>query len=224
MLDAHLRGWDALISESTEKFSSYMSRSDVEFAADPSLDAIPVDQRIERLKCDTGAHDPGLVAMYWRFGKYLLVASSAGCATLPANLQGAWADGLKSPWNADYHTNINLQMNYWHAEEANLGDCTKPLFRYMNDFLLPAPPQELSCGSFRGLRARGGLEVSCEWRDGRVVRTEITPDAPCEVTVEYENGERVTVYLSGKTILERYSPDYYSPTSDRSATYTNMEL
>lgn len=131
MLDAHLRGWDALISESTEKFSSYMSRSDVEFAADPSLDAIPVDQRIERLKCDTGAHDPGLVAMYWRFGKYLLVASSAGCATLPANLQGAWADGLKSPWNADYHTNINLQMNYWPAEVANMSETVRPLIHFM---------------------------------------------------------------------------------------------
>ena len=137
MLRETYRGWDTLLTENKEIFSAYMSRSDITLNGDPTLENMPVDQRLERLKNDSSAQDPSLIALYWRFGKYMLVASSAGLATLPANLQGVWSDGLESPWNADYHTNINLQMNYWHAEQANISDCTKPLFRYMNEFLLP---------------------------------------------------------------------------------------
>lgn len=131
------RGWNALLAEAKKIFSAYMSRSDITFNGEPALEDMPVDRRIERLKNDPTAQDPALIALYWRFGKYMLTASSAGLATLPANLQGVWSDGLQSPWNADYHTNINLQMNYWHAEQANISDCTKSLFSYMNDFLLP---------------------------------------------------------------------------------------
>ena len=137
MLRDTTRGWDALLAENKEIFSAYMSRSDITLSGDAELEKLPVDQRLKRLKNDPAAQDPALIALYWQFGKYMLVASSAGLAALPANLQGVWSDGLEAPWNADYHTNINLQMNYWHAEQANIGDCTKPLFRYMNDFLLP---------------------------------------------------------------------------------------
>lgn len=131
------RGWDTLLAETKRIFSTYMSRSDITLNGDPALENMPVDQRLERLKNDPSAQDPALIALYWQFGKYMLIASSAGLATLPANLQGVWSDGLEAPWNADYHTNINLQMNYWHAEQANISDCTKPLFSYMTDFLLP---------------------------------------------------------------------------------------
>lgn len=63
--------------------------------------------------------------------------SSSRKGTLPANLQGVWSCGLTPPWNSDYHTNINLQMNYWQAEQVGLSDCTLPLFDYMNNYLLP---------------------------------------------------------------------------------------
>ena len=135
-LEAYTSGYDALLAEHIADHSALMDRSDVEFASDGNLEAMPVSERLERLKNDPDARDDGLIALYWTFGKYLLVGSSRP-GTLPANLQGVWADGLNPPWSSDYHTNINLQMNYWQAEEANLGECTAALFNYMNAYLLP---------------------------------------------------------------------------------------
>ena len=119
----------------TESFSSIMCRSDVSFDGDEELEKLPVSKRLERLKKDKKATDFGLMSLYWQFGKYLLVSSSRP-GTLPANLQGVWGERMQNPWNADYHTNINLQMNYWQAEQANISECTAALFDYMNTNLL----------------------------------------------------------------------------------------
>ncbi len=80
--------------------------------------------------------DPALFALYFQFGRYLLITSSRP-GNLAANLQGIWADSLTPPWNADYHININIQMNYWLAEVANLSECHEPFFDLIED-LLPA--------------------------------------------------------------------------------------
>ena len=127
--------YDALKKAHTESFSAIMSRSDISFAGDEELESMPVSARLERLKKDKKATDFGLMSLYWQFGKYLLVSSSRP-GTLPANLQGVWGERMQNPWNADYHTNINLQMNYWHAEQANISECTQALFDYMNTNLL----------------------------------------------------------------------------------------
>ena len=87
--------------------------------------AIPTDQRIAAVSA--GAIDPDLVAMYFAFARYLLIASSRP-GDLAANLQCIWCDGLQAAWNSDYHSNINVQMNYWPAEVTNLGECAEPLF------------------------------------------------------------------------------------------------
>ena len=128
--------WDTAKQEHVEDFAALMGRSDIDLDYDKKLDALTVTERLERLKEDPEATDHGLINLYWKFGKYLLIGSSRP-GTLPANLQGVWADGLESAWNADYHTNINLQMNYWHAEQANISECTAALFDYMNNMLLP---------------------------------------------------------------------------------------
>ncbi len=129
------RGYDALRAEHIEDFSAIMSRSDIVFNGE-SADELPVGKRLRRLSLDDSARDAGLVSLYFQFGKYLLVSSSRE-DTYAANLQGVWSDGLLSPWNSDYHTNINLQMNYWHCETANIGECAGGLFNYMNECLLP---------------------------------------------------------------------------------------
>ncbi|MBQ1666924.1 MAG: glycoside hydrolase family 95 protein, partial [Prevotella sp.] len=59
--------------------------------------------------------------MYFTYGRYLLISSSRG-VTLPANLQGIWNNSNSPAWNSDIHSNINVQMNYWHAEVTNLSD------------------------------------------------------------------------------------------------------
>jgi len=86
---------------------------------------LPTDERLEALK--NGNYDPQLVSLYFQFGRYLLISSSRP-GNLPANLQGIWADGIQTPWNCDYHNNINDQMNYWLAEVTNLAECHLPFF------------------------------------------------------------------------------------------------
>lgn len=70
--------------------------------------------------------DIGLVELLFNYGKYLLICCSRPENSLPANLQGLWCKDYKAPWHSDYHTNINVQMNYWCAGPVNLADCTKP--------------------------------------------------------------------------------------------------
>ncbi|MHC4174950.1 MAG: glycoside hydrolase family 95 protein [Planctomycetota bacterium] len=91
----------------------------------------PTDERL--LAVINGADDPHLVAQYFQYGRYMLISSSRP-GDMPANLQGLWADGLAPAWNADYHININLQMNYWPAELTNLSECHEPFF-YLIDRL-----------------------------------------------------------------------------------------
>jgi alpha-L-fucosidase 2 len=96
--------------------------------------ALPTDERLA-LARQTGAPDLGLVETYFQFGRYLLIASSRP-GGMPANLQGLWAWQMKPPWNADFHTNINFQMNYWPAEITNLAELHVPLFDLI-DVLVP---------------------------------------------------------------------------------------
>ncbi len=86
----------------------------------------------ERLMAQAaGESDPSLSALAFHFGRYLLISSSRPNSPLPANLQGLWAEELHTPWNGDFHVDINLQMNYWPAETTGLGDCTKPLLNFL---------------------------------------------------------------------------------------------
>lgn len=128
--------WDLMYKKHTEFFSSYMKRSEIilDSNEDDIYKDIPINERIKNMR--NGKVDLKFIELYYQFGKYLLLSSSFG--SLPANLQGLWNGDYNAPWNSDYHTNINLQMNYWHAETANLSECTLPLFNYMNDYLLDA--------------------------------------------------------------------------------------
>ena len=95
---------------------------------------LPTDERLAAVK--EGASDPGLVALYFQYGRYLLMGSSRpGC--FPANLQGVWNEHMNAPWNSDYHTNINIQMNYWVPEICNLPECHTPLFDLMDTLVEP---------------------------------------------------------------------------------------
>jgi alpha-L-fucosidase 2 len=85
---------------------------------------LPTDERINNFK-NGDTDDPQLTSLYYQYGRYMLIGSSRP-GDLPANLQGIWADGLTPPWSADYHININIQMNYWLAEMTNLSECHLP--------------------------------------------------------------------------------------------------
>ena len=95
---------------------------------------LSIDERLERVR--SGDSDPALDALYFQFGRYLLIASSRP-GDLPANLQGLWNDSMSPPWDADYHLNINLQMNYWPAEVTNLAELHEPLFAFVESLREP---------------------------------------------------------------------------------------
>jgi len=93
------------------------------------------DERLERVK--NGEMDLGMMVMYYQYGRYLLMGSSRKPGRLPANLQGIWNQDYEAAWNSDFHTNINLQMNYWPAETGNLPETSVVLAEFMNKLIGP---------------------------------------------------------------------------------------
>jgi len=89
----------------------------------------PTDARVTAMQ--NGYVDTDLLELYYQFGRYLLISSSRP-GGLPANLQGIWADGMNPPWSADYHININIEMNYWPSEITNLGELQEPFIDFID--------------------------------------------------------------------------------------------
>lgn len=109
----------------------------VELALGAADSAAATRSTPERLKAfHAGGTDPSLATLYFNFGRYLLISSSRP-GGLPANLQGIWADTVQTPWNGDWHTNINVQMNYWPAEITNLSELHEPLFAFIGSLVAP---------------------------------------------------------------------------------------
>jgi alpha-L-fucosidase 2 len=102
-----------------DRVSLYLEPANAEAAAEPT------PERTVWAKNHGG--DPSLAALFFNFGRYLLISSSRP-GGLPPNLQGIWAEEIHTPWNGDWHLDINVEMNYWPAEVCNLSDLTQPLF------------------------------------------------------------------------------------------------
>jgi alpha-L-fucosidase 2 len=94
-------------------------------------DELPTDERLQRAR---DADDPGLAALVFQYGRYLLIASSRP-GTQPANLQGIWNESLRPPWDSKYTCNINVEMNYWPAEVTHLAECHEPLFDALEELV-----------------------------------------------------------------------------------------
>jgi alpha-L-fucosidase 2 len=125
--------YEQLRAEAVADHQRYFSRVTVDLGSSP-LDELPTDERLDAVRA--GALDPGLVAQYFQFGRYALIASSRP-GTQAANLQGIWCEEMRPAWNCNYTININLEMNYWPAETCNLGDCHQPLFAYLDRVRVP---------------------------------------------------------------------------------------
>ncbi len=122
------RPWAELRQRHEADHRVYFDRVRLQLPTDAAVEALPTDERLQRAR--RGEPDEGIAALYFQYGRYLLLGCSRpGC--LPANLQGIWNEHMKAPWNSDFHTNINLQMNYWPACVTNLAECEQPLFDFM---------------------------------------------------------------------------------------------
>jgi alpha-L-fucosidase 2 len=97
---------------------------------------MPTPQLLKQYGSGASEYDRALETLYFQFGRYLLIASSRA-GSLPANLQGVWNNAARPPWNADYHVNINLQMNYWPALSTNLAETSLPLYDFIDALLEP---------------------------------------------------------------------------------------
>ncbi len=120
--------YDKLYKAHVTDYCSLFKRLDFNIS-DSNGEDLPTDERLQKVK--DGAVDNYLTQLQYQFGRYLLISSSRP-GTMPANLQGIWVDGFKPPWNADYHININIQMNYWMAEMTNLAECHEPFLEYID--------------------------------------------------------------------------------------------
>lgn len=102
---------------------------------------IPTDQRLTEVK--NGSEDPSLIALMFQYGRYLLMSSSREDSVLPAHLQGIWNDNIACcmGWTCDMHLDINTQMNYWPTEVTNLAECNTPLFKWLEQRLIPSGRQ-----------------------------------------------------------------------------------
>lgn len=109
-------------------YQKYFKRVDLDLGQTNGI-YFPTDARLTAMQ--NGNTDPQLIKLYYQFGRYLLISSSRP-GDLPANLQGIWSDGLWAPWSADYHININIQMNYWLAEQTNLSEMHQPFFDFID--------------------------------------------------------------------------------------------
>lgn len=108
--------------EGQENHKALFDRATVKFE-ESDISRLPTNRRIEEFRYKD---DPSLAALYYNYGRYLLICSTLPGA-LPPNLQGLWANEVWTPWNGDYHTNINVQMNHWQVEPGNLHELHRPL-------------------------------------------------------------------------------------------------
>ncbi len=131
-------GYDELLKQHLADYQDLFGNVELNFGVSEMPDK-PTDQL---LACyggrtdtpNTPAEDRYLEMLYYQFGRYLLIASSRA-GSLPANLQGVWANTLSTPWSGDYHANINIQMNYWLAQTTNLSECHIPMIDYVNSLV-----------------------------------------------------------------------------------------
>ena len=122
--------WVSLLREHDKAYRKFYGGLKLDLDA-PESD-LPTDERLKAVR--GGAEDPALPLLYFNYGRYLMVASTA-TAGLPPNLQGKWNEDLKPPWDADYHHDVNLQMNYWPAEAGGLQFATEALFQHIERFV-----------------------------------------------------------------------------------------
>jgi alpha-L-fucosidase 2 len=123
------KAYEALRDAHVAEHQRLFNRVSLDLGHNPAAEIRPTDERIRNA---VTTPDPQLAALYFQYGRYLLISSSRP-GTQPANLQGIWNDSMNPPWNSKYTININTEMNYWPAEVANLSECAEPLFKLIED-------------------------------------------------------------------------------------------
>lgn len=123
------KSWKEIVRDHVKNHRSLYDRVAIDLGSSKQ-DTLPTDERLAAVK--QGVEDPGLAALYFQYGRYMLMGSSRRPGRLPAGLQGIWNDQMWAPWEADYHLNIDFQMNYWPADLCNLPETLDPMMDWFS--------------------------------------------------------------------------------------------
>ena len=176
---AELKGYECIKRDHIEDFGELYRR--VSISLGKSADNLPVNKRLDALKTIQGVsssktnstgvekdyialkraeEDSGLFALMFQYGRYLLISSSRR-GTQPANLQGIWNWRARPPWSCNLTTNINTEMNYWHAESCNLAECHEPLFEAIREMSITGEKTAAALYHCRGFVVHHNVDI---WR------------------------------------------------------------
>jgi alpha-L-fucosidase 2 len=145
-----LKDYDGLLAAHLEDHRKLFRRVSLD-AGKSDRDNWPTNQRVAFINKENSLEaDPGLAALHFEFGRYLMISCSRP-GSQPANLQGVWNDQLNPPWESKWTTNINLEMNYWPVEPTNISECADPLFDLIGDLVISGSrtaKEQYNCGGW----------------------------------------------------------------------------
>jgi alpha-L-fucosidase 2 len=153
---AYPKSFDAILPAHVAAYQKYFNRVKLDLGITDAA-KLPTD---ERLKNFNSTNDPSFVALYYQFGRYLLISSSQPGGQA-ANLQGIWNDKINPPWDSKYTININAEMNYWPAEKTNLAELHEPFIQMVKDMSVAGQQTAKDMYGARGWVAHHNTDI---WR------------------------------------------------------------
>ena len=158
-------GYEQLLDRQVKDYSRLFDRVNLDLGAPTAQSKLPTG---ERIKAFGNGEDPSLAALYFQFGRYLMISGSRP-GTQPLNLQGLWNKEVIPPWASGYTININTEMNYWPVEVCNLSECAEPLLRMIRELAVDGRRVAKDMYGCRGWVAHHNTTL---WRDAQPVDNE----------------------------------------------------
>jgi alpha-L-fucosidase 2 len=161
---ASTKPFRVLLSDHVRDYRSLFDRLVLDIGQSPDATSkLPTDERLTLYKAKKP--DPDLEEMLFQYARYLMISSSRK-GSMPANLQGVWNQSNRPPWRCDYHTDVNIQMNYWFVDQANLSDCFGPLAEWFNSIRAVRKDETKAAFNTRGwiTHAENGIFGGSTWK------------------------------------------------------------
>ena len=131
---AESKGFESIKREHTAAYKQLFDRASLHLGNNQEAASLPTDKRLARFA--QTKDDPGLAELYFQYGRYLAISSTRK-GLLPPNLQGLWANTIQTPWNGDYHLDVNIQMNHWPVDVTNLPMLNEPYYELIKGLVEP---------------------------------------------------------------------------------------
>lgn len=153
------QAYDALRAAHVADYQELFHRVSLDLGHSAAAEALPTDQRIRQYRAGSGA-DPGLAALYYQFGRYVLISASRP-GSQPSNLQAIWSATINPAWGSNWTINCNAEINYWPVEAANLSECHEPLIKMVQELSIDGARVASEFYGARGWVSHQGTDI---WR------------------------------------------------------------